>query len=258
MELTHTLQSFDARSDAEDMSQYEVYNVKPDFAAPQEDLQALISAEPVSVARASKAASTVVAPGDVEAALAPMADKGRAAVGAALTVDTSFKPGINFYDIQPLLRDWRLRDDVAATLHLALLPEGHAVRGIVGIESRGFLFGLSLADAACLPFFMLRKAGKTPGAVVRSKAPVAIEYSSGGVPDHAFEFTTAHGLPAGAEVVLVDDVLATGGSLKEAAALLAEAGLRVVASGVVVEISGLGGAAKAGHPVWTVWRSPPA
>ena len=142
------------------------------------------------------------------------------------------KPGILFRDLTPLLRDGAAFQ--AVTAHLA--AEARDFDLIAGVEARGFLFGAALAQATGSGIILIRKAGKLPHAVIAHD--YALEYGTDRLELHA------DAVPAGARVLLVDDVLATGGTAAAAVALLRKAGGRVEQALFVLELAELGGAAQ--------------
>ena len=141
------------------------------------------------------------------------------------------KPGIMFKDITPLLASPR-------ALHIVLdgIAErfiGEHVDAIVGIEARGFIFGGALAARLNASFVPVRKPGKLPASVDRVE--LVTEYSRDALEMHKGS------IREGAHVVVVDDVLATGGTAMAAAALVNKQGGYVVSYAFVVELSFLGG-----------------
>jgi adenine phosphoribosyltransferase len=141
------------------------------------------------------------------------------------------KPGILFKDIAPLLADGAAFD---AVIH-ALAGSAHGGADLVaGIEARGFLVAGALARQLGCGVLPIRKAGKLPPPTLRRSYD--LEYGSA-------EIEVPQGIVEGKRVVIVDDVLATGGTLRAAAQLLADAGAEVVGMGVTVELSFLGGRA---------------
>lgn len=144
------------------------------------------------------------------------------------------KPGIVFKDITPLLAEPK-----AFTTSLDLFAErwaGERVDAIVGIESRGFIFGAALAARMSASFVPARKPGKLPRAVVR--AEYALEYGTDAIEMHAGS------LHHGQRVVIIDDVIATGGTAAAALMLAREQGADVIGCGFVIELAALGGRAK--------------
>ncbi len=151
------------------------------------------------------------------------------------------KPGILFKDIMPLLADG---DDFrAAITAMCARWRDQRLDAVVGIESRGFILGAAMAHELGIGFVPVRKPGKLPGKVLREE--YTLEYRSDCVEVHA------DALPAGARVVVIDDVLATGGTLVAALSLVRRLGVDVVGAGVLVELDGLGGRARweAGLPL---------
>ncbi len=141
------------------------------------------------------------------------------------------QPGILFRDITPLLRN-------AAAFNytidkLAERYQDQALDAIVAIESRGFLFGAPLADRMAKPLIPVRKQGKLPGETISFE--YSLEYGSNVIEMHLSD------MAAGDQVLLVDDVLATGGTLAAAARLVEKAGGQVAAIGLVIELESLGG-----------------
>jgi adenine phosphoribosyltransferase len=146
------------------------------------------------------------------------------------------QPGILFRDITPLLGD-------AATLRLSidLLAAAWRDEGIdyiVGIESRGFLFGMPLAYALGIGFVPVRKAGKLPHQTIG--AEYTLEYGANTMEVHA------DAVQPGQRVVIVDDLLATGGTADATVTLLRQLGAEVVGLAFVIELAALNGRARLG------------
>lgn len=141
--------------------------------------------------------------------------------------------GIVFKDITPLLADPRAFHIVLDTLAQRFI--GAHVDAIVGVEARGFIFGGALAARLNASFVPARKAGKLPASV--DKVAYTTEYSTTELEMHRASVKT------GARVVVVDDVLATGGTAKAAADLVRLQGGEVVAFAFVIELGFLGGRA---------------
>jgi adenine phosphoribosyltransferase len=146
------------------------------------------------------------------------------------------KPGILFRDLTPLMRD-------PAAFHLTIerLAEPIARLGaqvVVGIESRGFIFGAAVAERLRIGFVPIRKPGKLPGRTRQRR--YELEYGSDAVEVH--EDAVGHGTP----VALVDDVLATGGTAAAAIHLLGDLGARVVTASFVLELAALHGRKRLG------------
>ena len=147
------------------------------------------------------------------------------------------KPGVLFKDITPLLADAQaFAECVAALAALAAPWRGMPIDAICGIEARGFIFGGALARALEVGFVPLRKAGKLPAAVVGVE--FELEYATSRLEVHA------DALAPGAQVLLVDDVLATGGTLAAARELVERLGVVVAGAAVVIELDFLHGRAR--------------
>lgn len=141
------------------------------------------------------------------------------------------QPGILFRDITPLLSDAAAFRNAISSL--ADDAKRHQPGAIVGIESRGFLFGSPVADRLGLPFVPVRKPGKLPAA--RMSVEYTLEYGENQLDIHA------DALAKGARAYIVDDLLATGGTARAAAKLVELVGAEVAGFGFVIELPGLGG-----------------
>jgi len=148
-------------------------------------------------------------------------------------------PGILFYDISTLLAHaeaWRVTMD-----RLTEVVGAHKPDLLAGIESRGFLVAAPLASRLGLGFTMIRKKGKLPGDIVGH--------------DYELEYGTdtieiqSDAVPAGSSVVIIDDLLATGGTTAATIALLRSVGADVRAAAFIIELNGLGGRAKLDVPL---------
>ena len=146
------------------------------------------------------------------------------------------KPGIVFKDITTLLQDPRAYRQ-ALDLFVVLCGD-LAVDKVAGIESRGFIFGSVLADRLGAGFVPIRKVGKLPAKTVR--ASYALEYGTDSVEMHA------DALVPGEKVLVVDDVIATGGTAAAAGMLVESVGAAVTAFAFAVELSFLNGREKLG------------
>jgi len=148
------------------------------------------------------------------------------------------KPGILFYDISTLLRHadaWQV-----ALGRLAKVVRRYQPDMLAGIESRGFLLAAPLAAKLGCGFVMIRKPGKLPGPVIG--LDYQLEYGTDRIE------IQADAVAPGTRVVLVDDLLATGGTIAASVALLRLAGAEVPAAAALIELTFLGGRARAGVP----------
>lgn len=149
------------------------------------------------------------------------------------------QPGVLFRDITPLLADARAFADVVGLL--AADAPG-PVDLVAGMEARGFLLAAPVATALGAGLLPVRKAGKLPGPT--SSETYELEYGTATIEIHPFT------VPAGARVLVIDDVLATGGTAAATVQLLERCGAEVVGLSFLVEIPVLGGRDRlAGRPV---------
>lgn len=146
------------------------------------------------------------------------------------------KPGILFRDVTPVLEDPALFKELIAAL--AAPWRGAGVTRVAAVESRGFLFGAPLALELGAGMSLVRKAGKLPHKTLRRS--YALEYGEGVLEMHADTVRSSD------RVLVVDDLLATGGTAAAAAHLVRDAGAAVIGSAFVVELTALGGRAKVG------------
>lgn len=144
------------------------------------------------------------------------------------------EPGILFKDITPLLGDTAAFSYTIDLLYQRFKPEEFDV--IVPVESRGFLFGAPLAYRMGKPIVPVRKPGKLPAATHSTE--YVLEYGSNTMEIHA------DGIQPGQKVLLLDDLLATGGTMAATARLVERSGGVVAAIAVVIELTGLKGRAK--------------
>ena len=153
------------------------------------------------------------------------------------------KPGILFYDITTLLRD---PEGFRAVIDAMVRPfEDKGVDLVVGIESRGFILGGAVADRLGAGFIPVRKPGKLPASTVRES--YALEYGNDALEVHEDAVT------AGQRVLVVDDVIATGGTAKATAALVRRLGGTVHALAFLIELEVLKGREQlAGETVYSV------
>jgi adenine phosphoribosyltransferase len=141
------------------------------------------------------------------------------------------KPGILFKDITPLLAD---ADGLALAVEVMTRPfRGEAIDKVVGAESRGFIFGAAVARALSLGFVPIRKPGKLPAEVRRHE--YELEYGIDALEIHR------DALAPGTDVLIVDDLLATGGTLAACCKLVRMLGAKVTAVVVLIELTALGG-----------------
>ena len=141
------------------------------------------------------------------------------------------KPGIVFKDITPVLKDPQLCREITAALKQQLV--GMQIDVVAGIESRGFLFGLALAQALNVPFVPIRKAGKLPYKTIQQSYD--LEYGSATLEVHEDAFT------AGQNVLIHDDLLATGGTVVAASKLVEQLEAKVVAYSFLISLDFLNG-----------------
>jgi adenine phosphoribosyltransferase len=149
------------------------------------------------------------------------------------------KPGILFYDISTLLAHpdaWQVAMGRMARAVRAYHPDT-----LAGIESRGFLVAAPLALKLGCGFTMVRKKGKLPGATVRHEYSLEYGTDTIEIQEDAFK--------PGQRVVVLDDLLATGGTLKAAIDLLRGRGVEVVGAACVIELTFLNGRSKIDVPV---------
>ncbi|MFE9397661.1 adenine phosphoribosyltransferase [Streptomyces flavidovirens] len=141
------------------------------------------------------------------------------------------KPGVMFKDITPLLADPVAF--TALTDALAELCVHCGATKIVGLEARGFILAAPVAVRAGLGFIPVRKAGKLPGATL--KQAYELEYGTAEIEIHAED------LADGDRVIVIDDVLATGGTAEASLELIRRAGAQVAGVAVLMELGFLGG-----------------
>lgn len=141
------------------------------------------------------------------------------------------QPGVVFKDITPLLADPAAFTALTDALAELCLQQG--ATKIVGLEARGFILAAPVAVRAGLGFIPVRKAGKLPGATLSQSYD--LEYGSAEIEVHAED------LAAGDRVMVIDDVLATGGTAEASLELIRRAGAEVAGVAVLMELGFLGG-----------------
>lgn len=141
------------------------------------------------------------------------------------------KPGIVFKDITPLLKDPKLCDAILEQFVEQLPP--NPVDVIAGIESRGFLFGLMLANRLRVPFVPIRKQGKLPYQTVTQQ--YELEYGNAAIEIHQDAFAP------GARVLIHDDLLATGGTVVAASKLIQRLGGTIEGYAFIINLAFLNG-----------------
>jgi adenine phosphoribosyltransferase len=141
------------------------------------------------------------------------------------------KPGILFYDVTTLLRDpegFKLAIDTMAEPY-----RGQNIALVVGIESRGFILGAAVADRIGAGFVPVRKVGKLPSTTI--KASYALEYGTDSLEMHS------DAIDKGQKVLIVDDLLATGGTARATVDLVRQLGGDVHGVAFLIELVGLRG-----------------
>ena len=146
------------------------------------------------------------------------------------------KPGILFRDVTPLLAD---REALPAAVEALAAPfRSEGIQQVLGIESRGFVLGVPVALALGTGFTMVRKKGKLP--YETRSVTYDLEYGTDTVEMHT------DAVKAGQRVLIVDDLIATGGTAAAAVRLAREAGAQVVACAFLIELGFLEGRSKLG------------
>src|SRR5215218_8563946 len=144
------------------------------------------------------------------------------------------KTGILFYDITTLLRDpqgFKMTIDVLSTPYV-----GQGIDSVVGIESRGFILGAAVAERIGAGFIPIRKPGKLPAKAI--KETYDLEYGKDALEIHE------DAIDKGQRILIVDDVLATGGTAAAAVQLVRKLGGDLQGLAFLIELLGLNGAAK--------------
>lgn len=161
---------------------------------------------------------------------APSSEALEAALDLVAEVPDFPEPGVRYRDITPMLADPAALRAVTEALGAAL-PGG--VDLVAGVEARGFVFAAAVAYSRGLGVLPLRKPGKLPK--VAERVSYRLEYGTGGLE------LPADTVRAGSRVAIIDDVLATGGTVRAGSRLLETAGAEVPIVAVALELAGLGG-----------------
>jgi len=150
------------------------------------------------------------------------------------------KPGILFYDITTLLKDPKALSSIAD--ELTTYYQGQRIAKVIGIESRGFIFGGVLANRLNAGFVPVRKPGKLPADSFEVK--YSLEYGANSLAIHR------DAIAMGERVLIVDDLLATGGTAAATVSLVRQLGGEIAGLDFLVELQGLKGREKlVGHPI---------
>ena len=150
------------------------------------------------------------------------------------------KPGIQFKDITPVLADARLFSGAIDLLTAKFAPG--SIDAVVGIDARGFIFAAAAAKKLNAGFVPVRKKGKLPFTTLEQD--YALEYG------HATVAIHTDALRSGSRVLLIDDLLATGGTSAAAAALVQKLGAKIIEASFLIELTFLKGREKLpGFPV---------
>ena len=152
------------------------------------------------------------------------------------------RPGILFRDISPLLSD--AGAFLRAVELLADCAPSPPPDVVVGIEARGFIFAAAVAQKIGLPFVPVRKPGKLPRATL--SASYQLEYGEDSLHVHA------DAVAEGARVFIIDDLIATGGTLCAAAEMMETMGATVAQTACLIELCDLSGRARYGRPLQTI------
>jgi adenine phosphoribosyltransferase len=155
------------------------------------------------------------------------------------------KPGILFRDITPLLAD---RQALAAAVYQLAGPyHNQAIDAVVAVEARGFIFGAAVARELNAGFIPVRKKGKLPWQT--TAVTYGLEYGTDTVEMHI------DALKPGARVLMIDDLLATGGTMAASCQLAEKLGAEIVGLTFLVELTGLGGREKLkNYPIHNVMK----
>ena len=140
-------------------------------------------------------------------------------------------PGILFRDITPLLANPDAFTHVIEELKQKYI--GRKIDAVVAIDARGFIFGAPLAISLKKPLILARKSGKLPGAILKSE--YALEYGTNTIEIHKDALIEGH------KILIVDDLLATGGTFAATASLVENAGAKVDSMVSIIEVKDLSG-----------------
>ena len=152
------------------------------------------------------------------------------------------KPGILFYDITPILADAKLFQQSIAVLCERYVQQ--KPKAVAAIDARGFIFGAAVAQELGVGFIPIRKKGKLPFTTLDESYD--LEYGSATISVHV------DAVKKGDTILIVDDLLATGGTAAASARLIAQLGGEIVEIAFLIELAGLKGRAKlTGHPVFS-------
>jgi adenine phosphoribosyltransferase len=154
-------------------------------------------------------------------------------------IDDKPHNGVVFKDIGPVMRDVDVFNYAIDVMVRPWLEEDISAIGM--LDARGFIFGTAIAIDLGVPFFMIRKSGKLPGPVHEEDYSLEYGKSTIAIAHDAFE--------EGSRVLLVDDVLATGGTAAAAARLVTRAGGEVVGLAALIELSYCKGREVFKHPI---------
>jgi adenine phosphoribosyltransferase len=141
------------------------------------------------------------------------------------------KPGILFKDITPILTDAQLCRDITDALYEHF--KNQKIDGIVGVESRGFLFGMMLAQKFNIPFIPIRKKGKLPHKTISFE--YELEYGIATIEMHS------DAIKKGSNILIHDDLLATGGTAAAAGSLVTMVQANIVGYAFIIGLDFLGG-----------------
>jgi adenine phosphoribosyltransferase len=141
------------------------------------------------------------------------------------------KPGILFKDITPILSDAQLCRDITDAFYEKF--KSQKIDGIVGVESRGFLFGMTIAQKFNIPFIPVRKKGKLPYKTIAFD--YELEYGVASIEMHA------DAIKEGSNILIHDDLLATGGTAAAAGSLVTMVNANIIGFAFIIGLDFLGG-----------------